>query len=243
MSSLADFVNEQRSKANSSSGRQAYFNVATLGSKVSNSFTDFFKPRNSNGIDDVQRLTEDADAAQNGQLPSNKNRKYSWMSFSSVSASVSPDSNPCGLTRFQRIAAFFLCIFAAGFCFTTAMMLIPVLVLQTRKFAALNTLGSVFFIVSFGFLWGPLAYCQFLFSEPRRVVTAVYLLSVLATLYTSLWLQSSLLTVITAALQTFGLIWFLLSYVPGGENGLKWMGRMAKMAFCARQSSTLVLPI
>uniref|UniRef100_A0A914HZL2 Vesicle transport protein n=1 Tax=Globodera rostochiensis TaxID=31243 RepID=A0A914HZL2_GLORO len=215
MSSLADFVNEQRK---------------------------FFKPGNLNGADDAQRLTEH-DSAQNGQLPSGRNRKYSWMSFSSssVSASLSPpDSNPCGLTRFQRIAAFFLCIFAAAFCFITAMMLIPVLVLQTRKFAALNTLGSAFFIVSFGFLWGPLAYCQFLFSEPRRVVTAVYLLSVLATLYTSLWLQSALLTIITAAVQSFGLVWFLLSYVPGGENGLKWMGRMAKMAFCARQSSTLI---
>jgi hypothetical protein len=36
---------------------------------------------------------------------------------------------------------------------------------------------------------------------------------------------------------------FLLSYVPGGENGLRWMGKMAKMAFCAKQTSTLVLPI
>jgi hypothetical protein len=44
----------------------------------------------------------------------------SWMSFSSQTTSaVTADSNPCGLNRFQRIAAFFLCIFAAAFCFTT----------------------------------------------------------------------------------------------------------------------------
>jgi hypothetical protein len=34
------------------------------------------------------------------------------------------------------------------------------LVLNARKFAALNTLGSTFFIISFGFLWGPAAYAQ-----------------------------------------------------------------------------------
>lgn len=158
MSSLADFVNEQRNKSSTSS---RYFNVATLGSKVSTSFNGFFKT--GNAADDTERLTDET-PVQNGQLPSNRNRFFlrelkkisviafirrmgSWMSFSSSDNAPTVDSNPCGLNRFQRIAAFFLCIIAAAFCFTTAMMLIPVLVLQTRKFAALNTLGSTFFII------------------------------------------------------------------------------------------------
>jgi hypothetical protein len=63
------------------------------------------------------------------------------------------------------------------------------LVLNTRKFAALNTLGSTFFIISFAFLWGPLAYIQFLLSPQRRYVTIAYLSSVIATLYTSVWVS------------------------------------------------------
>uniref|UniRef100_A0A1I8BFP0 Vesicle transport protein n=1 Tax=Meloidogyne hapla TaxID=6305 RepID=A0A1I8BFP0_MELHA len=219
--SLADFVNEQKNK----NGNRNYFNVATFGSKVSKSFNGFFKT--SDSIDDTERLTNEI-SSQNGQLPSNRNRRIGWMSFSSSSTSingqVTADANPCGLNRFQRIAAFFLCLFAAGFCFTTAMMLLPILIIQTRKFAALNTLGSAFFVV-------------------RRLVTAIYFISVITTLYTSLWLRSTSLTIIASSFEAFSLIWFLLSYVPGGENGLKWMGRMAKMAFCTKQSSTLVLPI
>jgi hypothetical protein len=83
------------------------------------------------------------------------------------------------------------------------------LVVNPRKFAALNTLGSTFFIIrlafflrkliqtldfSFGFLWGPMAYIQFLFSSPqRRYVTIAYLSTVIGTLYTSLWVSQKYL--------------------------------------------------
>uniref|UniRef100_A0A914N9U7 Uncharacterized protein n=1 Tax=Meloidogyne incognita TaxID=6306 RepID=A0A914N9U7_MELIC len=66
--SLADFVNEQKNK----SGNRNYFNVATFGSKVSKSFNGFFKT--SDSIDDTERLT--SEPAQNGQLPSNRNRFF-----------------------------------------------------------------------------------------------------------------------------------------------------------------------
>uniref|UniRef100_A0AC34QXV2 NADH dehydrogenase subunit 4 n=1 Tax=Panagrolaimus sp. JU765 TaxID=591449 RepID=A0AC34QXV2_9BILA len=42
----------------------------------------------------------------------------------------------------------------------------------------LNTLGSLFFLCSFAFLWGPLPYFYFLFSENRRIVTGAYVLFV-----------------------------------------------------------------
>jgi hypothetical protein len=67
--SLADFVNEHRNKTGASN--KTYFNVATLGSKVSTSFNGFFKTNNS--MDDTERLTDDA-SIQNGQLPPNRNR-------------------------------------------------------------------------------------------------------------------------------------------------------------------------
>jgi len=100
-------------------------------------------------------------------------------------------------------------------------MLLPILIIQTRKFAALNTLGSAFFVVrffksslsilffpfSFGFLWGPVPYFKFLFSESRRLVTAIYLISVITTLYTSLWLKSTVLTIIASSFEAFALIW------------------------------------
>ncbi|KAI1712441.1 hypothetical protein DdX_09527 [Ditylenchus destructor] len=153
MSSLSEFVNEQRNKAGGSlrssgltsglglGGMRPSFSMANIGTKIGTSFNGFFK---TDGADDLEALTDTPTSSQNGQLPSSRNRRTSgWFSFAS-------DEGVCGLNRFQRIAAFFLCLFAAMFCFASAMMLLPVLVIQTRKFAALNTLGSTFFITSFG---------------------------------------------------------------------------------------------
>uniref|UniRef100_A0A914DIU8 Vesicle transport protein n=1 Tax=Acrobeloides nanus TaxID=290746 RepID=A0A914DIU8_9BILA len=226
MSSLADFVNEQRSKKNS-------FNMANIGNKVSSSFSGFFKVE---GADDTETLTDNP--AKNGQLPTSRNRKNGangWFSFAS-------DEGVCGLSRMQRIVLFFMALIAAMFCFGMAAMLIPVLILQTRRFAALNTLGSIFLLVSFGFLWGPVPYVKFLFSPQRRIVTAAYVISVVITLYTSLWLQSSVFTIISAVFEAFALLWFIMSYIPGGDRGMRFMTSVFSGMVCPKKSS-LVLPI
>uniref|UniRef100_A0AC34QXN7 Vesicle transport protein n=2 Tax=Panagrolaimus sp. JU765 TaxID=591449 RepID=A0AC34QXN7_9BILA len=143
---------------------------------MSTSITSMF----SRGTADDQELLTDS-GSTTGQLPSNKNRKSGgWFSFGD-------DANVCGLSRIQRIVLFFLLAAMAAFCFASAMMLLPVLIVASRKFAMLNTLGSLFFLCSFAFLWGPLPYFYFLFSENRRIVTGAYVLSVFTTLYTSIW--------------------------------------------------------
>ncbi|KAJ1372428.1 hypothetical protein KIN20_034592 [Parelaphostrongylus tenuis] len=115
------------------------------------------------------------------------------------------------------------------------------IIVSTRKFAALNTLGSVLLLLSFAFLWGPSAYMQHLVSKQRRLVTVCYMSSLFATLYSSLWLQSTLFTFIAAVFQAFSLVWFVLSYVPGGERGLRFMSSLC--ASVLRKSPTTVLPI
>lgn len=64
MSSLADFVNEQRNKS------RPTFSMANIGTKVSSSFSGFFLRADPG--DDTERLTDEP--AQNGQLPNTKNR-------------------------------------------------------------------------------------------------------------------------------------------------------------------------
>ncbi|CAD5214587.1 unnamed protein product [Bursaphelenchus xylophilus] len=175
MSALSDFVNEYRTKSGTSSTRT--FNVAHLGSNVANAFKGYLRTDLS---DDTEALTDTPSTS--GSMPQSRNRRLGgWFSFGN------DESQCCGLSRLQRIAFFFMCIIGAAFCFGTAVLLLPMLIVNTRKFASLNTLGSVFFLISFGFLWGPIPYIQFLFTPQRRYVTAAYLSSVLATLYTSLW--------------------------------------------------------
>ncbi|EYB88916.1 hypothetical protein Y032_0239g3306 [Ancylostoma ceylanicum] len=183
MSALEAFVSEQKKKANASSlnsgfGSASFSSFGELRSKLSSSLGGFPLLSRSETADS-QPLTDDVSV--DGQLPNAKNRKNGgWFS--------SGDDGFCGMSRTQRIFAFFLSLLGALFCFSTAAFLIPMIIVSTRKFAALNTLGSFLLLMSFAFLWGPSAYLQHLLSAQRRLVTVCYMSALFATLYSSLWI-------------------------------------------------------
>ena len=83
----------------------------------------------------------------------------------------------------------------------------PVLVFKTRKFALLFTLGSIFVLLSFFFLNGPVAHFKSLMNKDRILFTTAYLTTLSTTLYTSLYLKSTLLTLIVSIAQMISLVW------------------------------------
>ncbi|XP_047497889.1 protein transport protein SFT2-like [Penaeus chinensis] len=145
-------------------------------------------------------------------------------SSSSSSWFSSAQADPClpSLGRKQRILGFLACVSMGLICFSLAAMYFPLLVFKARKFALLFTLGSLFSVLSFSFLWGPVNHLKHLFSSERLVFTSVYFLSLFATLYFALSLQSTILTSIAAIVQVVALLCFVLSNVPGGQTGLKF---------------------
>ncbi|XP_018897211.2 uncharacterized protein [Bemisia tabaci] len=143
------------------------------------------------------------------------------------------------LSRLQRLIGFFVCLCIGGICFFVALMLIPVLLLKARKFALLFSLGSLFFLFSFSFLWGPLAHLQGLCARDRLPFSAAYVSTLLATLYGALWLQSAAFTVLMAVLQLIALVWFLFTAIPGGQSGLSFMTRFFSSAVTRSVSRTL----
>ncbi|CAH0387272.1 unnamed protein product [Bemisia tabaci] len=142
-------------------------------------------------------------------------------------------------SRLQRLIGFFVCLCIGGICFFVALMLIPVLLLKARKFALLFSLGSLFFLFSFSFLWGPLAHLQGLCARDRLPFSAAYVSTLLATLYGALWLQSAAFTVLMAVLQLIALVWFLFTAIPGGQSGLSFMTRFFSSAVTRSVSRTL----
>ncbi|KAF5270646.1 hypothetical protein FQA39_LY01384 [Lamprigera yunnana] len=124
------------------------------------------------------------------------------------------------LSRFQRITGFCICICMGILCFSLSLMYIPVLILKARKFALLFTLGSLFFVLSFMFLWGPAAYLKHSFSRERLWLTITYGLTLSATLYFALHLQSTPLTILGAVGQIIALLWSVVTSVPGGSTGV-----------------------
>lgn len=54
-------------------------------------------------------------------------------------------------------------------------------------------------------------------------------------------LQSAILTPIAAILQVLALLWFVISYIPGGQTGLKFFTKLFS-GFC-RSSVKSSLPV
>ncbi|EFN67428.1 Vesicle transport protein SFT2C [Camponotus floridanus] len=129
------------------------------------------------------------------------------------------------MTRTQRLISFAVCFLLGLLCFCLSAIYIPVLLLKARKFALLYSLGSIFFLMSFCFLWGS-NYMKSLFTADKRCFTVSYFATLTGTLYFALHLQSTPLTILCAVLQLIAMLSFLISHIPGGTTGLMFFTRM-----------------
>ncbi|XP_071502724.1 uncharacterized protein [Diadema antillarum] len=130
------------------------------------------------------------------------------------------------LSRQQRIMGFVGCLLAGIFCFALAWTFAPMIVLKPRKFALLYTLGSLFSVCSFSLLWGPMNHLRHLCSKERMPFTATYFGTMFATLYFSMIKHVTLMTIVCAILQMCALVWYVMSYIPGGQTGLKFFTKV-----------------
>ncbi|KAK4201238.1 Got1/Sft2-like family-domain-containing protein [Triangularia verruculosa] len=138
------------------------------------------------------------------------------------------------LGRWDRLLIFGACNIAALVCFVLVIALFPALSLaRPRKLMILWTLGSVLFLSSFAAVMGPWAYVQHLTSTPRLPFTAAYFGSLGLTIYFSIGLQSTLLTIFSGLVQLACLVWYLVSYFPMGSSGLRLVS-----SFGARRAAT-----
>jgi len=156
----------------------------------------------------------------------------------------STTSNPSwipALSKKQRIFGFMTSIILGVICFGLASAYIPFIILKARKFSLLFSLGSLFSMTSFSFLYGPWNHMKHLFSKPQLPFTSVYFLTLGGTLYFAMVWQSTIFTCITASAQVVALVWFLLGNVPGGQTGLKFFSSLCS-GLC-RSSVQSTLPV
>ncbi|KAI7828258.1 hypothetical protein BC939DRAFT_500911 [Gamsiella multidivaricata] len=107
-----------------------------------------------------------------------------------------------GLTWFQRMAGFALCVAGGVACFMIAFFVgLPMLVLSPSKFATSFTLG-------------PMAHLKALTSRERLPFTGAYVGSMVFTLYASLIAKSFFLTAIGTIIEIQALAWYFRSYSP-----------------------------
>lgn len=132
------------------------------------------------------------------------------------------------LSRWDRMMLFALTFAASVICYLICIFLFPVLSLKPRKFALLWSLGSIFFLVSFCVLQGFRSYMEHLFSSTRVFFTVVFGASIFMTLFSSLSLKSTLLSILFAVLQLISAIWYTVSYFPMGPQTLNLASGVAR---------------
>ncbi|KAJ2773799.1 protein transport protein sft2 [Coemansia nantahalensis] len=126
-----------------------------------------------------------------------------------------------GLTLMQRWVGFGGCAVLALFCFLMAVMSLPMMVLSPQKFATAFSLGGLATIAGIALLRGPRAHTRHLLSRDRMLFTASYFGSVFSTLFFSAIAHSYLGTLLSVIVQIVALLWYVVSYFPGGTAGLQ----------------------
>ena len=133
-----------------------------------------------------------------------------------------------GMNYQQRFKVFIICLFISGLFFSLAFFVgLPMITVRPQKFAISFTFGSLSFMSSFAILKGPTNHFMGMLSKDRIAFTTAYLLSMFATVYltfTAGGVKGYVLVLSASALQLVALLWYLMTFIPGGTNGLKVVG-------------------
>lgn len=138
----------------------------------------------------------------------------------------------CGLLFLS--AVFFALAFFVG---------IPTLAVHPHKFSLSFSMGSLMFMSSFGILKGPMEHLQSMFQPDRMLFTTIYLGSLFFTLFCTFsygGISGYFMVILASGIQLLALLWYLISFLPGGIAGLKYvfaaMGHILRpvLMACAR---------
>lgn len=110
------------------------------------------------------------------------------------------------------------------FVFIAFTMFLPVMVIMPQKFAICFTLGCAFIIGSFFALKGPKNQLAHMSSKERLPFTLGFIGCMVGTIYVSMVLHSYVLSVVFSVLQVLALVYYAISYFPGGSAGMKFLG-------------------
>mmetsp|Transcript_8524 Transcript_8524/g.11180 ORF Transcript_8524/g.11180 Transcript_8524/m.11180 type:complete len:264 (+) Transcript_8524:121-912(+) len=128
-----------------------------------------------------------------------------------------------GLSYKRRFQIFVAMLVLSVVFFALAFLVgLPTVVLRPHKFAVSFTLGSLTFMAAFAMLKGPTAHLKSMCSRDRLPFSILYVGSMFTTLYACFSMRSYIFAIVFSALQLSALLWYLISYIPGGSNGMKY---------------------
>ncbi|XP_024356992.1 uncharacterized protein [Physcomitrium patens] len=138
----------------------------------------------------------------------------------------------------QSIMSFSVMIGSGVFFIMLAFtVFLPMIIVAPQKFAICFTLGCIFIMGAFFALKGPKSQALHMISKERLPFTLGFLGSMCATLYASMVLHSYIFSVFFSGIQVLALLYYVISYFPGGSAGLQFITSFftsAVMKCCSR---------
>ena len=119
----------------------------------------------------------------------------------------------------DRVLGFVACFFIGlALSFSSFLSFGSLISGNPAPFALKYSLGNILALCSTGFLVGPTAQLNKMMSPWRKGTSAVYLASIVVTLFAALVLRIALLTLLCMLVQFCALFWYCLSYIPWGRR-------------------------
>lgn len=169
----------------------------------------------SSGNEQQQGSNDDIES-QSTSLLSEMNASLS--SMRSTLESQLP-SKIMGMNYQQRLQVFVVALLVSALFFALAFFVgLPLITVRPQKFALSFTMGSITFMSSFAVLKGPYEHFKTLISGDRLHFTAVYIGSMILTIYltfTAGGMEGYVLVLGASGMQLVALIWYLVTFLPG----------------------------
>lgn len=134
------------------------------------------------------------------------------------------DLDTLGLSNSQRIMLFILSIIIASFLFFIALTQLLMAIFRPAKFLVPYLLANVIFFNAPGLLFGLKSYYKNVYKKERALYATTYLISTFITLYSAM--RHSFLVWLCFIVQMASLACVVVSFVPGGLEGLKSLARL-----------------
>jgi len=143
-------------------------------------------------------------------------------------------ASPGKLLQFGGIFLFGMFLLSMSFSF------LPLLPVQPQKFALLFALGSITVLGSVAWLKGPSAFLWQIIQRDKLAFSVMYGIGLLGSLWATLIARSYIFTAVFGVMQAVGLLYFLASFLPGGQAVLNFFGRC--IGRCTATAARAVVP-
>lgn len=127
------------------------------------------------------------------------------------------------MSRKTRLLGFVICYGIGTFFWLLSTPAIPLIFIKPAKFAVPYTLGSLISMGSTMFMVGPAKQIKNMCKEDRRLTTSIYLGSMIGTLVFAMLggIIGTVLCIACIVAQFLSMVWYVASYVPGGQTMVK----------------------